>query len=193
MCVEATKEANSQADFRVRNCRISHLKHRSPECYSYSGSAVALGSSTEDLSMRNKLVGYVAAGTLALALASPALAFHGGGGGHGMGGGMGGGGWGGMHSMGAMSHPMGGGTGPHWSGGIGPHWSGGGWHRANFSQFAFRDGFHHGFFHHRFNRFAFFFGAPYYDYGDAYYDDCWRRVRTHYGLQVVNVCGDYGY
>jgi hypothetical protein len=163
--------------------------------------------------MRNKLVGYVAAGTLALALASPALAFRGGGGGgggHGMGGGMGGGGgmghsmgggggWGGMHSMGAMSHPMGamamhpmgGGIGPHWSGGIG--WSGGGWHRANFPHFAFRDGFHHGFFHHRFNRFAFFFGAPYYDYDYTYYNDCWRRVWTRYGLQVVNVCGDYGY
>ena len=80
--------------------------------------------------------------------------------------------------------PMGGGTGPHWSGGMGRH-------RANFSHFAFRDRFHHRFFHHRFNRFAFFSGVPYYDY--AYYDDCWQRVWKRYGLQVVNVCGDYGY
>jgi hypothetical protein len=73
---------------------------------------------------------------------------------------------------------------------------GGGWHSAHFSphfsRFAFRgrDGFHHRFFHHRFHRFA-FFGAPYYSY--ASYDDCWRRMWTRYGVQYVNVCGDYGY
>jgi hypothetical protein len=58
-------------------------------------------------------------------------------------------------------------------------------------RFAFHPGFHHRFFHHRFHRFAFFIGAPYYDY--AYYDGCWRQVWTRYGLQWVNVCGDYGY
>jgi hypothetical protein len=58
-----------------------------------------------------------------------------------------------------------------------------------FSHFAFRDGFHHRFFRHRFHRFA-FFGAP---FVYASYDSCWRRVWTAYGLQVVNVCGDYGY
>jgi len=58
------------------------------------------------------------------------------------------------------------------------------------SRFAFHHGFHHRFFHHRFHRFA-FFGAPFVDY--AYYDSCWRRVWTSYGVRVVNVCGDYGY
>jgi hypothetical protein len=65
---------------------------------------------------------------------------------------------------------------------MGPRWSGG-WHRAHFSRFAFR--------HHRFNRFAFFVGAPYYDY--AYYENCWRQVWTSSGPRLVNVCGNYGY
>ena len=77
-----------------------------------------------------------------------------------------------------------------------------------FSHAAFQPGFHPGFrpgfvhrgffhrpffFHRRFHRFA-VFGAPYFytDYG-GYYDDCWRRVWTRYGLQWVNVCYDYGY
>ena len=69
---------------------------------------------------------------------------------------------------------------------MGPRWGGMGWHRAHFAHFPF----HHRF--HRFNRFAFFVGgAPYYDY--AYYDNCWRRVWTSYGPQLVNVCGGYGY
>ena len=47
-------------------------------------------------------------------------------------------------------------------------------------------------FHHRFHRFA-FIGVPY-AYADyAYYDDCWRRIWTAYGLQWTNVCGNYGY
>ena len=97
-----------------------------------------------------------------------------------------------MRPMGAMAmHPMGGGfrtaaIGPRWSGGMGPRWGGMGWHRAHFAHVPF----HHRF--HRFNRFAFFVGgAPYYDY--AYYDNCWRRVWTSYGPQLVNVCGGYGY
>ena len=44
------------------------------------------------------------------------------------------------------------------------------------------------FFHHRY-RFA-FIGVP---YAYAAYDSCWRRTWTPYGLQWVNVCGDYGY
>ena len=49
---------------------------------------------------------------------------------------------------------------------------------------------HHGrFFHHRFHRFA-FIGVP---YAYAAYDSCWRRTWTPYGLQWVDVCGDYGY
>ena len=58
-----------------------------------------------------------------------------------------------------------------------------------FSRFAFHDRFHNRFFHHRFHRFA-FIGVP---FAYASYDDCWRRVWTRYGLQYVNVCGDYGY
>jgi hypothetical protein len=48
---------------------------------------------------------------------------------------------------------------------------------------------HDHFFHHR--RF-FFVGGDYY-YTDYGYDDCLRRVWTGYGVQWVNVCGDYGY
>ena len=50
--------------------------------------------------------------------------------------------------------------------------------------------FHH--FHHRFHRFA-FVGAPFAYASYAAYDSCWRRAWTPYGLQWVNVCGDYGY
>jgi hypothetical protein len=205
-------------NINVRNCRISNLKLLNNFgvliVVCLAAALVAVGSTTEDVSMNGKLLGYLSAGALAtaLALASPAFARGGGGGGggggghggggmggHGMGGGMGhsmggGGGWGGgMRSMGAMSRPMGamamhpaGMGGPMRTAAIGPHWSGAGWHHAHFSHFPF----HHRF-HHRFNRFAFFAGAPYYDY--AYYDDCWRRVWTGYGLRVVNVCSAYGY
>jgi hypothetical protein len=170
--------------------------------------------------MTNKLLNCLIAGALGatLALASPALAFHGGGGGHGggMGGGMHGGGMGGGMRAGGMGGGMragGMGGGMHFSGVSAPaHFSGmsGGPHFSSshfvgapvahtaafsprFSHFAFHDGFrhHHHFFHHRFHRFA-FFGAPYY-YSYASYDDCWRRVWTRHGLQWVNVCGDYGY
>ena len=62
-------------------------------------------------------------------------------------------------------------------------------------RFAFRDhGFHHRFafrnhrFHHRFRSFA-FIGGP---FAYAAYDGCWRRSRTPYGWQWVNLCGyDY--
>uniref|UniRef100_UPI003D322CD3 hypothetical protein n=1 Tax=Bradyrhizobium viridifuturi TaxID=1654716 RepID=UPI003D322CD3 len=65
---------------------------------------------------------------------------------------------------------------------FGPRFAGAGFHGGRF--------FHHGgfFHHHRFHRFA-FFGGPFV-YAD-YYDGCYRRVWTSYGLQWVNVCGDY--
>ena len=138
--------------------------------------------------MSNKLLNCLVAGVLgtSLTFASPALA-RGGGGGHG--GGFGGGhfGGGGMHFGG-----MGGGAhfaaarwgGAHWSGmNRGMHFAHAGF-SPRFSRFAFRD--HR--FHHRFHRFA-FVGAPY--VYASYYDDCWRRVWTRYGLQWVNACGDY--
>ena len=103
-------------------------------------------------------------------------------------------------------HAAGMGGGMHFSGTSGAHFSGmsrgmhvssGRFAAAPFAhrgishaRFAFRDHDHFGRHHHRFHRFA-FFGAPYYSY--ASYDDCWRRVRTPYGLQWSNVCGDYGY
>jgi hypothetical protein len=57
------------------------------------------------------------------------------------------------------------------------------------NNFAFdrdHDRFHHGFHHNR--NFAFGFGGPLYDYAC---DSCWAQVPTYYGLQWVNVCGDY--
>ena len=85
------------------------------------------------------------------------------------------------------------GLGPRTGGMVGPHFGGArffGAHAAFRPQFGFhRPFFHHRFFHHRFHRFA-FIGVPYYA---TYYDDCWQRVWTRYGLQWVNVCYDYGY
>ena len=66
---------------------------------------------------------------------------------------------------------------------FGPRFAGAGFHGSHF--------FHHGGFfhhHHRFHRFAFFGGPAIYA---DYYDGCYRRVWTSYGLQWVNVCGDY--
>lgn len=137
--------------------------------------------------MSNKLLKYLVAGALGttLALASPAFGRGGGGGGHG--GGMGGGMHGGMGGGGMHVGGIGGGM--HFGGDrfAGAHAG----FSPGFSRFAFHDhdGFHHRFFDHRFHRFA-FFGAP---YAYAAYDSCWRRAWTPYGLQWVNVCGDYGY
>jgi len=117
--------------------------------------------------------------------------------GHAMGGGMGGGarfgGMGGGMRFGAV------GAGPRF-GGVGPHFSGARFASAPFASraafaprhVAFRNSFHHRFVHNRFNRFNrfAFIGAP---FAYAYYDSCWRRVWTPYGLQLVNVCGDYYY
>jgi hypothetical protein len=139
-------------------------------------------STMKEIGMSNNVLSYLVAGTLGvtLALVSPALAFHGGGGGM-HGGGMAGG----MH-VGSMGGGMGGD--PHFSG---SHFAGGPFaaHAAfspRFSRFGFRD---HRFFHHPFNRFA-FFGAP---FAYAAYDGCWREVWTRYGPRWVDVCGDYGY
>ena len=114
--------------------------------------------------LRAKTLGLASSALVLLASSSPTVAQRGGS--HGGGGFHGGGGWhgGGMHFAHAGFSPR-------------------------FSHVAFRDGFHHRFFHHRFHRFA-FFGAP---FAYASYDSCWRRVWTQYGVQVVNVCGDYGY
>jgi hypothetical protein len=151
------------------------------------------------IGMNNRLVGCLIAGALgaALAFASPALARGGGGmGGHGggMGGGMRGSGiGGGMHAgamggggMGGGAHFGGMGRAAHFGGGnfAGTHFGHSGF-SPRFSRFAFHDG---RFFHHR-NRF-FFAGAP---FAYAAYDGCWRRSWTPYGVQWVNVCGDYGY
>ena len=156
--------------------------------------------------MNNKLLSGLVAGALAttLVLASPALAgrggggMHGGGGGGGMHGGMGGGmhgGMGGGMHVGGMGGMHGGGMrgGMHFSGSrfAGAHFAHAGF-SPRFSGFAFRHGGHfrhHAFFHHRFHRFA-FVGVP---FAYASYDSCWRRAWTPYGLQWVNVCGDYGY
>jgi hypothetical protein len=152
------------------------------------------------IGMNNKVLSCLVAGAVnaALALASPALARGGGGGG--MGGGHGGGMGGGMHAggMGGGMHVGGMGGGMHFgaiSGGA--HFSGGHFAGApfahagfspRFSSFGFR-GRGHFIGHHRFHRFA-FVGAP---YAYAAYDSCWRRVWTPYGLQWVDLCSDYGY
>jgi hypothetical protein len=206
-----------KANFRVRNCRICHLKSLDPLgllVVFFSRRYPSLQFNHGGIGMNNKLLSCLIVGALSttLTLAPPALAFHGGGGGGGMhggggGGGMhGGGGGGGMHGgMGGGMHAGGMGGGMHFGGmgggarfgamGGGMHFNGGrfaGTHFAHagfsprFSRFAFRD---HRFFHHRFHRFA-FIGAP---YAYAAYDSCWSRAWTPYGLQWVNVCGDYGY
>jgi hypothetical protein len=131
--------------------------------------------------MSNKVVSSFIAAALCttLALASPAFARGGGGGGGHGGGGHGGGMGGGIHGG------MGGGM--HFGAMSGAHFASAPFAHAGvaqrFSRFGFRDR------HHRFHRFA-FVGAP---YGYAAYDNCWRRVWTSYGLRWVDVCGDYGY
>jgi hypothetical protein len=155
--------------------------------------------------MNNKVLRCLMAAALgtSLAVASPALAFRGGGGmggGGGMHAGMGGGMGGGMHAGGmAAAHFGGMSGGPRFSGmSGGPHFSGSRFTGARFAhpgfspRFASRAAFihHRPFFrHHRFNRFA-FIGAP---LAFAAYDSCYRRVWTPYGLRWVNVCYGYGY
>jgi hypothetical protein len=164
--------------------------------HSATGS-ITVAATTEDFSMSNRFANYLIAGALvsALALASPALAFRGGGG-------MGGGGAHGVGGMGGgmAMHGMGGGMAMHPMG-MGPRVGATSFAAAPMSRAAFGPGFsrsafpHHAnflphrFFHRRFNRFA-FVGAPFYYAG---YDDCWRQVWTRYGVQWVNACGYFGY
>jgi hypothetical protein len=133
--------------------------------------------------MNNRLLNCLIAGALGatVALASPAFA-RGGGGGGGAHGGGGGGGHGGMGGMG----------GGHFGGIGGAHFAGAHFGHAGASpRFAFHDhgGFGRRVFDRRLHRFV-FIGGPYLYAG---YDDCWRRTWTSYGLQWVNVCGNYGY
>ena len=159
--------------------------------------------------MNHKLLNCLAVGALgtALALAAPAFARGGFGGGMGgmHGGGMGGmgaamhggamGGMGRAMPVGAMGGPMRFGASPQFNGTRFANASFANARFANaafsprFSSFGFRQGFHHRFFHHRFNRFA-FFGAP---FAFAAYDSCWSEVWTAYGPQWVNVCANYWY
>ena len=161
--------------------------------------------------MTNRFLRYTVAGALSamLAFASPAFAFHGGGG---MGGGHMGGG---MHfgAMGGGTHFGGMGGGAHFGGMGGPGRFAGAGFAAPRSSFAAvgRPGFSHfgrpGFspaFAPRFNRFAFhdrrfffhhhrrfaFFGAPFL-FASAGWDSCWRRVWTPYGPRWVDVCSGY--
>ena len=128
--------------------------------------------------MIGKLVNCLVAGALSttIAFAAPALA-------------RGGGYGGGMHG-GSMHGSMGGGMGWGGMGGrthfAGTRFAGGHFVHPGFSRVGFRD--HRFFRHHRFNRFA-FVGGPFLYAG--YYDGCWRRVWTPYGLHWVNVCGYY--
>jgi hypothetical protein len=141
--------------------------------------------------MTSKVRSWLIAGAIgtALAVASPALAFHGG---MHMGGGMGGmhmgGGMGGMHFGGSHFAGPGGHFGamnfarPGFSAVGRPGFA------PRFSRFAFHDRFF--FRHHRFNRFA--FGAPF--VFATSFDSCWRRVWTGFGPRWINVCGGfYGY
>ena len=132
--------------------------------------------------MNKKLLTCLVAGSLALA--SPVLARGGHGGG--MGGGMHGGMGGGMRSGGMHIGGMGGGA--HFGGMRAAHFSGSRFAGAHFAHAGFSR-FHGHRFHHRFHRFA-FVGAP---FAYAAYDSCWRRVWTPYGLQLVDVCSNYGY
>lgn len=153
--------------------------------------------------MTYKVTQRLIAGTFAaaLALASPAFAFHGGGGGH-MGGSFGGRMGGGMRfgGFGGAPHVAAIGAGPRFGTFGGRHFVGSRFAsgrfahaavRPGFSRFGFHDRF--AFRHRRFRRFA-SFGAPFFFAADYAYDRCWRRVWTRFGSEVVNVCyGDYGY
>jgi hypothetical protein len=197
---ELARCAANETNFRVRNCRLCHLKSLDPLALLVVVSLrrhPSLQFNHGGIGMNNRLLSCFVAGALAtaLALASPALA-RGGGHGGGMGGGhfggmagghfggMGGGHWGGMHSSGMHSFASIGG-GAHFSG---ARFAGARFAHAGFSPRFSRFAFHHRF-HHRFNRFA-FVGVP---FAYAAYDSCWRRVWTPYGLQWIDVCGDYGY
>jgi hypothetical protein len=165
--------------------------------------------------MQTKLLGCLAAMAAAIVVATPAMAFRGGGGFGG--GGFGGGGFHGGFGGGGFHGGFGGGG---FRGGMvtgrsvfvpgGNRFAGAPFAGRHFAinrfnnPFFFRNRFflHNRFFpfRHRFFRNNFFFvGAPffgfgawpyYYDY--AAYDGCWRRIWTGYGWQWTNICYDYG-
>ena len=95
-----------------------------------------------------------------------------------------------MHAMGGGMHFSGVGGAPHFAS---SRFAGASFAHAGFSPHFAHGAFNHRFFDHRFHRFHrfAFVGVPYADYG--YYDGCWRRVWTAYGLQWTNVCGNSGY
>lgn len=128
--------------------------------------------------MKPKLLGCLAATAMvaAIVVATPAMAFRGGGG----------------HGFGSGGHMMSMGGG--W--GHGPMFAGRSMAKGSFDRAGRFDHFHH--FRNRFvfsngfNNFA-FFGVPFaYDYA-AYGNGCWRRVWTPYGWRDSNICYDYGY
>jgi hypothetical protein len=128
--------------------------------------------------MKTKLLRCLAAIAMAAAsvVATPSMAFRGGGG----------------HGFGAGGHMMSMGGGH-----FGPMFTGRSMAMGTFNRagrFDRDDRFRH--FHHfnRFRNFAFFgFGAPFaYDYA-AYGSGCWRQIWTPYGWQWSNICYDYGY
>jgi len=139
--------------------------------------------------MKSKLLGCLAATALgaAIVVATPAMAFRGGGGFHGggfRGGGMhfGGGGFHGRMFAGPRVFAPGG------SRFVGAPFARGHVFGHRFNNFAFRH-------RHRFRNFA-FLGVPflYDDYNyDAYGTGCWTQIWTGYGWQWANVCYDYGY
>jgi hypothetical protein len=154
--------------------------------------------------MKSKLLGCLSAAVLgtAIAIATPAMAFRGGGFG-GMHGGFGGGGmhFGGMPGGGMRFGAM---PGRGMFMGRSAFIPGAGRFAAapfagrrlavnRFNNpFFFRNRF---FFRHRFFRDNFFFvGVPFgVGWGWPYYSGCWRQVWTGYGYQWINVCYDYGY
>src|SRR5258708_512328 len=154
-----------KTNFRVRNCRLCHLKSLHP-----LGLLVVLFCdgirrckfNQGGIAMNKKLLNCLVAGALAttLALASPALARGGGGHGGGMGGGGhwggGGGHWGGM---GGGAHF----AAAHWGG---THWSG--MNRGmRFAHAGISPRFSRAAFHHRFHHRGFAFTVAPYPY--AYY------------------------
>ena len=156
--------------------------------------------------MNHKLLNCLAVAALGTTLALAAPAFARGGFGGGMGGMHGGGMGGAMHgaAIGGMGRAMpAGAIGGPMRFGASPQFNGARFANARFanarfanaafsprfSSLGFRHGFHHRFFHHRFNRFA-FFGAP---FAFVAYDSCWSEVWTAYGPQWVNVCANYWY
>ncbi len=168
--------------------------------------------------MRTKLLGCLAATAMgtAIVVATPALAFRGGGFGGGLHGGFGGAGFHRGFGGGGFRGGMFTGRSVFVPGGnrfVGRSVVAGSFNRAGrfdrddrfgrrFGRFDRDDRFRHRFGRFdRDHRFAFvngfdnfaFFGVPFgYDYA-AYGNGCWRQVWTPYGWQWSNICYEYGY